>query len=53
MHTGFWWADLREDDHLEDIDVDGRILQWIFKKWNGDAWTRLCWLRKWTGGEFF
>jgi hypothetical protein len=27
---------LREGDHLENSDVDGRIiLKWIFKKWNG------------------
>ena len=24
MHTGFWWRDLRESDHLEDLGVDGR-----------------------------
>jgi hypothetical protein len=22
VHTGFWWGDLREKDHLEDPDVD-------------------------------
>jgi hypothetical protein len=36
VHTGFWWGNLREGYHLEDPDVDGRIiLKWIFKKWDG------------------
>jgi hypothetical protein len=35
VHTGFWWGDLREGDHLGDPCVDGRILKWIFKKWDG------------------
>ena len=30
---GFGGGDLRERDHLEDLDVDGSmILKWIFKK---------------------
>jgi hypothetical protein len=51
VHTGFWWKDLREGDHLEDLDVDGRIiLKWIFKKWDGRPWTGFIWLRIGTGG---
>jgi hypothetical protein len=33
VHTGFWWANLRERDHLEDLNVDRSIiLKLIFKK---------------------
>jgi hypothetical protein len=36
VHTGFWWGNLRERDHLEDLSVDERIiLKCLFKKWNG------------------
>jgi hypothetical protein len=51
VHTGFWWGNLREDDHLEDLGIDRRIiLKWVFKKWMG-AWTELIWLRIGTGGR--
>jgi hypothetical protein len=26
VHTGFSWRDLREGHHLEDPDMDGRII---------------------------
>jgi hypothetical protein len=36
VHTWFWWGNLRETDHLENLGIDGSIiLMWIFKKWNG------------------
>jgi hypothetical protein len=36
VHAGFWWGNVREGDHLEDLGVDGRlILKWILKQWGG------------------
>jgi hypothetical protein len=26
VHTGFWWGDLREGNHLRDPGIDGRII---------------------------
>jgi len=44
--TGFWWAKLRESDHLGHPGVDGRIiLRWIFRKWEVGVWTVSSWLR--------
>jgi hypothetical protein len=40
MHAGFWWENLRERDHSENLGVDGRIiLKWIVRKYVWRAWT--------------
>jgi len=39
-HARFWWGNLREADHLEDLGVDGEIiLKCIFKKYDGETWV--------------
>jgi hypothetical protein len=51
VHIGFWWGNLRERGHLENLGIDGRIiLKWIFRRWDVGAWTGLIWLRTGTGG---
>lgn len=50
VHTEFWWENLMERDHLEDLGVAGRIiLKWICKKWDEETWTALLSLRIGTG----
>ena len=51
VHTGFWWGNLSERDHLGDPSIDGRIiLRCIFSKWDVGAWTASSWLRIGAGG---
>jgi hypothetical protein len=47
----FWWGNLKEGNRLKDLGVDRRILlKHIFKKWDGEPWNGLFWLRIGTGG---
>jgi hypothetical protein len=33
VYTWFWWENLRERDHFENLGLDGRTKsKWIFKK---------------------
>jgi hypothetical protein len=43
VYTGFWWGNLGERDHLEDLGIDGKIIsKWFFKQWNGGMdWSYL------------
>ena len=51
MYTGFWLGDLRERDHMEELDVNEMIiLIKIFKRWNVESWTGLMWVRIGKGG---
>ena len=51
LRTRFWWGNLREGDHLEDLGVDGRkILKRILQKRYGEALSQFIWLRMGTGG---
>jgi hypothetical protein len=38
IHVGFWWENQKEGDHLEDLELGGRIiLKWILDRmeWYG------------------
>jgi hypothetical protein len=51
VNKWFWWEYLRERYHLENKNVDIRIIiKWIFKTFDGEARTGLIWLRTETSG---
>ena len=43
VHTRFRWGNLRERDHLEGPDVDGRISKRVCRRWDGGT-DGLTWL---------
>jgi hypothetical protein len=38
MYAGFLWGNLKERDHLEEVDIDGgMILKWLSKMLGGSS----------------
>jgi len=33
MYKGFWWANLKEKDHSEDLGIDGTLILRLILKW--------------------
>jgi hypothetical protein len=51
MHIMFRLENLKGRGHLEDLDVDGKmILERILRKYGGKMLTGFIWLRIWTSG---
>ena len=54
MHGGLWWVSLRERDHLEEVDVDGRTtLKWMLKECGEGGVDCIDVTRIATGGGLF
>jgi hypothetical protein len=40
---GFCLENVRENDNLDDVGVDGSItLKWLLKKYDGKTWSGFC-----------
>jgi hypothetical protein len=40
VHTGLWWGEQRERNHLENLNIDEKIiLKWNFKIQDGEDWA--------------
>jgi hypothetical protein len=53
MHTGFWWESPKENDHLKEKGIDGRMgSKWTSRRLVGGAWIGFTWLRIGIVGGF-
>jgi hypothetical protein len=44
--TGFWWENPKEEGHLKDQGVDGRMgSKWTLGRLIGGVWSGFTWLR--------
>jgi hypothetical protein len=44
MYTELWSERLKGRCHLEDVDVDGRIiLKWVFEEYDEKVWKGCIW----------
>jgi hypothetical protein len=49
--NSFWGENLEERDHLGNLGINGNIiLDWIRKKYSGNGWIGLIWLRTHPSG---
>ena len=50
--VGFWWGNLRERHHFEDLGIYERIiLKWVLKKWGRRVLTGFIWFTAGNGGR--
>jgi hypothetical protein len=49
MRIKFRYDALKEGDQLEDQGVEGRISEFILRKWGLGTWIGLIWVRTGTG----
>jgi len=51
VHTGFWWGNPMEGDHVKCLSLDGRIIiKGSYRIEDGEAWSGLIWLETGMGG---
>jgi len=40
VYEGFWWGNLRERDHVDDLGMDGRV--WCYVYIHGSLFRKCC-----------